>query len=311
MQENNEINEREEIDDTENTQDDLSGPLDDDQVIDRWLSELSPGCTLVIRRLEPDWARGWLEEMHIQPDKRVDLEKIRNRWGGHRLSIRLRRKSGVLGKSHIVELYSFDPLRYGKKIEPDSNPWEKSEKKESTATYIPSNNIPPPPQQENSVVNQILQSQQALLMHMMQQKPTQQRDPQFQSLGDALKIVREIQGLSGQNAPDTSLSDMDGIGALVPVITSLLGKQDKPKLSPPQKPDQSITDQLSKIAMAGPQAAATACAQIFKSIPDKDRAAAIDSFCQTANIPLGDDWTEEDYVDDEDSGELPDEENQD
>lgn len=272
---------------------------DEEDSLARWLEDLSPGCALVIRRLEPGYAKGWLEEIPITGnDNPVDLETIRNRWGGHKLSLRLRKRGGTLGPAHIIEMYSFDPLRYGKPIKNQNNPWLQKNDEEPVQTQ---QIVPAPPQNNPDIIGQIIGSQQTLLMHLMQQGSTKhEKEPAFQSLGDALKIVQAIQGMSTQQQgvpPAMAGGELGGLGALAPLLTALLSKNDKPKLVPQQQksvsPSQEqFANQIMSLASKGPESAAAVCAQIFASIPNDQRETAIDSFLKTANIDI-------DYQDDE------------
>lgn len=293
---------------------------DPDDLINSWLSELSPGSTLVVNRLEPAFARGWLEEIPITDNERpIDLEGIRNRWGGHKLSLRVRKpagstgkRGGTLGKSHVVELYSFEPLRYGRPVRWNSqkNPFLDGDDNKDQVTVSPVQ-IPPPQQPHNDIIAQILASQQALLMQMMSQKaepvPTRkEKTPAFEQLGEAVQLVKMIQAMT----PTASLAsstggDLDGLSAFLPIISSLLGKgsgSDKPKLSARSNPTAVSSNEKSmaqQIASLGPDGAARACAEILANIPDDQREQAVDSFFNHAKISLNDEFEDDEQSTDD------------
>jgi len=287
--------------------------LDDDDRIDLWLSDLEPGNSLVIKRIEPDYARGWLEEIPIHHGSApIDIEQIRNRWGGYKLSLRVRSVNGQLGRSHIIEMFSFEPMRYGNPIKNQKNPHIGGD--ESMQPIIPQSISSQPPGADKDIVGQILASQQALLMNMLEQNQSSSKAPPapaFSALGDALKIVQAIQGMgqaSQAQVPAPIAGDeMGGLGAMMPLLMNLLQKPDKPKLTPPTprtpNQDQSFEQQLLSMASKGPGIAANICAQVLASVPPGEREEAIDCFLKAAKIDLEEDNDLEDqYEDDETSG---------
>lgn len=96
--------------------------------LDDFFDGLEPHMTLVISRLEPSEFKGVLEEIEIEdPSNPISLNYLINKWGGHKLLLRLRRKRGNNGKGksggagtwvqhRVVNLYSYPPLRFGKPL---------------------------------------------------------------------------------------------------------------------------------------------------------------------------------------------------
>lgn len=89
--------------------------------LDEYLSGIEPGYTLVLSRVEPGWCKGLLEEISVtQTSAPVDINYIINTWGGHKIRLRFRRPDGKWAKFRDVELYTFQPLIYGRPIERSS-----------------------------------------------------------------------------------------------------------------------------------------------------------------------------------------------
>lgn len=86
--------------------------------LDEYLSGIEPGYTLVISRVEPGWCKGLLEEISVtQTSAPVDINYIITTWGGHKIRLRFRRPDGKWAKFRDVELYTFQPLIYGRPLE--------------------------------------------------------------------------------------------------------------------------------------------------------------------------------------------------
>lgn len=295
----------------ETTEEDIEETTDDKEeepgeyTIDNWLADLLPGRTLVITRLQPEWARGRLEEIPIpEQGPPLDIEKIRDRWGGYQLSLRVREPGGTLGKAHHIDMFSFPPLIYGEPVEnPSSNPWTR--KKNDTRQFIVS-----PPQPEKpakdigsgivEMMGKMMASQQALFTQLLTSQTQPQRPPKdatFQAMGDALGLLKALQAMTASQQPSTpNLDGVDGIGALMPLLSALFSKDDKPKLTSPKQSSNNSEDIIQKIVSGGPNQVASFAASLMQAIPnDEQREAAIDSFFNLAKIDIeGDDDNLED-----------------
>jgi hypothetical protein len=97
----------------------------DDKVeaLERELAALQPGVQVVIERLKPTWCKGQLEKLTVDEDG-LDLDYLIQNWGGQLLSIKIIGAGGRIRGSHSVELYSFDPRRYGKLLRAPNKPDE-------------------------------------------------------------------------------------------------------------------------------------------------------------------------------------------
>ena len=84
--------------------------------LDEFFGMLSSGVSVVIERLKPSWCSGFLEEVPWTED--FGLEYLINTWGGSLLSLKMRGKKGQLGGTYKVPLYSYPPLRFGRKLKP-------------------------------------------------------------------------------------------------------------------------------------------------------------------------------------------------
>lgn len=101
------------------------------------LANLQPGVQVILERLRPSWCKGQLEKLTVS-DEGLDLDYIIRTWGGQLISVKIVGKGGRICGSHSVELYTFEPRRFGKILKEPSRPGEDDE-----AGYQP----PPSPQQ--------------------------------------------------------------------------------------------------------------------------------------------------------------------
>lgn len=86
------------------------------QKLDDFFHMLSSGVSVVIERLSPSWCKGFLEEVPVTDE--FGIQYLIDTWGGHLLSLKVRNQSGQLGGTHKVQLYTYPPLRFGRKLKP-------------------------------------------------------------------------------------------------------------------------------------------------------------------------------------------------
>ena len=85
--------------------------------LNEFLSGIGPGYTVLIRREEPGWCKGLLEEREIDnTDKPIDIMYLIKTWGGRKLRLKFRRPQGTWMKHRDIELYSYPPLVWGQPI---------------------------------------------------------------------------------------------------------------------------------------------------------------------------------------------------
>jgi hypothetical protein len=108
--------------------------------LDQYLSGLGPGVRLVVSRDEPSWCKGFLEEMDISESVNpLSLNYLIQTWGGHKLKLRFRRSDGTWMKHHYVDLYSYEPLVWGRPArKPSPNPHMGSETEEKAIQVVQS-----------------------------------------------------------------------------------------------------------------------------------------------------------------------------
>lgn len=83
--------------------------------LDSTLKSLGSGTSILIKRLQPSWCAGVLEE-HYLADDQLDLDYLIRTWGGKVLSLRIRNSGGRLLGSYTVPLNSYPPLLWGRPI---------------------------------------------------------------------------------------------------------------------------------------------------------------------------------------------------
>lgn len=85
------------------------------ETLEMELANLQPGVQVILERLRPSWCKGQLEKITIG-DEGLDLDYLIRTWGGHLLSVKIVGTGGRIKGSHTVELYTFEPRRYGKTL---------------------------------------------------------------------------------------------------------------------------------------------------------------------------------------------------
>lgn len=284
---------------------DQEGEKDDAQAIEEWLGSITENSVLTIRRLTPSWCTGWLEEIPIDGKNFPSITEIRNRWGGHKLSLRLRDAQGKLGKAHYLELNSFPPRVGGRPLRnPDQFPWsdEYDTPKKETPFY------PQPPQQNKSdesmkLIAAMLEQQGRFQSAMMQALLSQQGSPK-----SPVKDMREMFGLMQMwrqlDPAQPQTGEGDQLGTLVNLASQIFGKakSDKPKLKAPnpQAPTQQNpnVDFQQLLGQLSPNEIGQAAAAMFEGMDDKQRRVAMGEFLEYSGMD-GPEQTD-DYEDDDD-----------
>lgn len=90
------------------------------------LANLQPGVQVILERLRPSWCKGQLEKITVT-EEGLDLDYMIRNWGGQLISVKIIGKGGRIAGSHSVELYSFEPRRYGKLLKEPNRPGEDDE----------------------------------------------------------------------------------------------------------------------------------------------------------------------------------------
>lgn len=80
--------------------------------LEQELSALSPGAQVIITRLQPTWCKGQLERITVGDDG-IDLDYLIRQWGGQQLELRIQPQGGRIKGRHVIDLFTFDPRRYG------------------------------------------------------------------------------------------------------------------------------------------------------------------------------------------------------
>jgi hypothetical protein len=200
--------------------------------LDEYLSGIEPGYTLVLSRVEPGWCKGLLEEISVtQTSAPVDINYIINTWGGHKIRLRFRRPDGKWAKFRDVELYTFQPLIYGRTIERsapnphkqlDKSPEETALVKHDSATFEP----PESKSREMLEMMEVIQRMRAADMQamaaMIQAQQQNQQPPQdpFKIMNWAFTLFSQFQQA---RAPELPSSENDEILGLLGKLTDAFG----------------------------------------------------------------------------------------
>lgn len=79
---------------------------------------IRPQWTIAIERTRPSWCQGWCESIDHDPEEPIDLEYIRDQWGGQRFKLTLNDELGQYVTSFRVPIDG-PPKRFGEIIESD------------------------------------------------------------------------------------------------------------------------------------------------------------------------------------------------
>jgi hypothetical protein len=74
------------------------------------------GFTVNIERVQPTWCDGWCETISFDPEEPLNLEYIRDTWGGRRFKLEVRDQFGKYVTSFRISIDS-PPRRFGRLIE--------------------------------------------------------------------------------------------------------------------------------------------------------------------------------------------------
>jgi hypothetical protein len=224
---------------TEHVEYELEGAEDREQreleELDEYLSGIEPGYTLVLSRVEPGWCKGLLEEISVtQTSAPVDINYIINTWGGHKIRLRFRRPDGKWAKFRDVELYTFQPLIYGRTIERSAPNPHKQAEKSPEETAIVRHDMDLQPRQDKSremlemmeMIQRMRAADMQAMAAMVQAQQQNQPPPQ-----DPYKIMNWAFSLASQfqqaRSPELPSSENDEILGLLGKLTDAFGSSRK------------------------------------------------------------------------------------
>lgn len=178
----------------------------DDKVeaLERSLATLQPGVQVVIERLKPTWCKGQLEKLTVDEDG-IDLDYLIQNWGGHLLSVKVIGNGGRIRGSHSVELYSFDPRRYGKILRAPNKP------EEEELSVAPNPVVIQQPAQDNS----------GLLVKLLDMMNAQR-----QSEIETLRTLLTVQQQQAIASPVTDRNALSGISEVVKTAQAMTQLKD-------------------------------------------------------------------------------------
>lgn len=225
---------------TEHVEYELEGAEDREQreleELDEYLSGIEPGYTLVLSRVEPGWCKGLLEEISVtQTSAPVDINYIINTWGGHKIRLRFRRPDGKWAKFRDVELYTFQPLIYGRTIERSApSPHRQLERSPEETAIVKHDPVDLQPRQDKSremlemmeMIQRMRAADMQAMAAMVQAQQQNQPPPQ-----DPYKIMNWAFSLASQfqqaRSPELPSSENDEILGLLGKLTDAFGSSRK------------------------------------------------------------------------------------
>jgi hypothetical protein len=180
------------------------------------LANLQPGVQVILERLRPSWCKGHLEKITVS-DEGLDLDYIIRNWGGHLISVKIVQQGGRIRGSHSLELYTFEPRRFGKLLKEPHRPGEDDE-----AGYQPPAPTPAPSNDMN-VMREVFG-----LMNAARQSEV-----------DTLRaiVTAQLQSQAQAPAPAPSTSAPNPLAELVKAanyykqLDGLFGSKDTPQLT--------------------------------------------------------------------------------
>lgn len=262
------------------------------EAIDEYLSGLEPGFKLVIRRLEPSWCKGFLEEIDItEASDPISLNYLINTWGGQRLMLKFRRPNGTWARYKEVSLYTFEPLVWGQPLKRDTpNPHKPSESSRDfvpsqTQALAPSQPIPPTStKREMMELLQMLQAMRAADMQAMaaMMRPQQDYPDPYRMMQNAFGLFSQLQA---SKSPGQTSEDDEVIGLLGKLVDTFgQKKEENAKITPPvSNPSASVSsmslhEQLSEME---PEAAIRTLQQAVSIMPTEKKTRAMATLLNT------------------------------
>ena len=217
-----------------------------EKAIEAFFEDISPGMTVMIRRLEPTEYQGILETKTVSDaDNPIDMNYLINRWGGHKLRLKFRRPNGRWAKHIDIDLYSYEPLVLGQPLKrdivsPHLNPGE---------TQIQVSPPPPPAPPPDplagltpllAVLQGMRQGEMELITKILPQSQPPPQAPMVSQLGEIMGLVTQMLSFAQQNAPQPqALNGNDGdeaqlmglVGKAIDAFGATQGKEKVTKLT--------------------------------------------------------------------------------
>lgn len=282
--------------------------------IERLLSDVSPGWQVAIQREEPAWCKGHLETIDIYNDSDpISLDYLQRQWGGDKLRIRIKDENRRYIAGCEVQLYSFPPKRFGKRLR---DPFEEEERK----AKVPASDLG----ELDKIVNIIEKLKgpnttdgTAEIVKLLLRNQIQQQQPQIDRMSEIVQMASAIQQLKGifgepaavPAAPSVDDGMLGQLNGLLDMFMKVKGPPvEKPTITAPKKlptsnpaaPNDLITHALANM---GPDEVAETFLKSVGGLPEDKRTAIFESMFGMLGIDPGND-----NDDDEDSDDSEDDE---
>lgn len=303
--------------------------------LDSFFSNLDPGVTLLIQRIQPSWCKGVLEEITVGDDE-INLDYFIENWGGHLLLVKVRGDRGRMKGNYKIPLFSYPPMVYGKRLKYN----DKSERfldESESPTPNPAQTSPVVVTQNSGIekIVQILPTVLPLVSEMMKANEARRqadmammlqmmKSQSGNGLSDITKVGTVMSQLSemfrNQSNDVSNSGDMDFMGNALEVIKTVFNKPEantrqEHKLIPPKTslvPNGPPITPVTSIKSAAPQSvaqtisnmdpkqAADTIIEAMLRMPSGKREEAIGNFITQYQEDMGADSDDDgdDYVED-------------
>lgn len=240
--------------------------LKEERDYDGIFNALAPDWSVQIERLRPTWCDGWCETVSHDPEEPIDLDYIRDQWGGQRFKLRIKDEVGRYVTAIYVKIDG-DPKRWGKRV-PHPEEVEHDRKRETRELDLaamrnqPQQTTPAPPAIDPTIgqlladsIKSAASSKDAQVEYLADLVKQSMKDAgKNRELDDVLKTATTMKqfmedfGIGGGSQSD------DFIGSNLGKFIDLLDKKDeldKRKQRPPQQQQQPGQRQI-RVVNLGP-----------------------------------------------------------
>jgi hypothetical protein len=238
---------------------------------------LQPGWSLQIKRLRPTWCEGWCDTVEFDPEEPIDLEYIRDNWGGSRFKLQVFDELHQYKASWRVSIDA-PPRRNGRLLE-DPETAERRRRKEERDLERDRLLITPPAQSSmdstlGNMMTELIKTTAAskddqlgfvkdLLMLNMKKEPEGRRDiKEILELATSMREMVDLFG-GGSGGDDPWANNIGKFADILSARNAIDSKRapgaqgapGAPQQRPPQQPPVRIVRNLGNANQAPPAAA--------------------------------------------------------